>query len=219
MLKRYSFLIGATDPFIVLPIGLGQGGWRQGGRLCAGHLRRPHFSGDGGRRRPGGQGGRSFLAHREGNQRDRHALQSAGQRSEGDLPGVSRDGRDAVGAAGSRKDPGAMRSVGEGNWRRRCAVASMGEYHSAAAEPDADADTKPHADRVAVAVPSGNAGRACSVADFDFCISAGDSDGFAAGEVRDAPLEPTGSAIEWIRTSQAIRPRPQTRLSSCLSTA
>src|SRR4029077_10370380 len=63
-------------------------------------------------------------------QRTFDAVQSARERSQGDLHNFSRNSRQASWPAGSRKTSGALRSAGERDRRRKRAVASLGKYHS-----------------------------------------------------------------------------------------
>ena len=69
-----------------------------------------------------------------------------------------------------------MRNLGQRNRRRWGSVASLGEYHSAAAEPDANAN--PESDPGGVAVSIRHTCRSRTIADFDFRFPPGDAEAF-----------------------------------------
>ena len=107
-LKKFSFLIGATDPFIVLPIGLGKA---DGGKVgdyalvVFGDRIFPAIVGDVG---PSDKAGEASLRIAKEINQVATPNQPAGERSESDLSYFSRHGGNAVRPARPREDSGEM---------------------------------------------------------------------------------------------------------------
>ena len=126
-MKGRSFLIAEYDPFIVIPVTLLTRKERsvraEGRRLCGRGAWRETLSVDRRRRRADVQGGRGVAADGPADQPEGVALQPAGVRSDGELPGVS-------GSRDEKKGPPDYASGGKRCTELLNEVGGLGEGYS-----------------------------------------------------------------------------------------
>ena len=141
-LKKSSFLIGATDPYIVVPGAFARGNDAPKvgdyALVVFGDAVYPAIVGDIG---PNDRVGEASLRIAK----QINALSTPYNRPVSDLKvtssGFSRNSRQAIWSTGFGKTSGALRSIGQGNRRRERAAASLGKYYSASTDANADTDS------------------------------------------------------------------------------